>query len=53
MDTSGLWAEPDDMIKSSGYRVGPFEVESALMSHPAVLEVPSAPEFQIPSGDRW
>ncbi len=26
------------MIKSSGYRVGPFEVESALMSHPAVLE---------------
>ena len=28
----------DDMIKSSGYRVGPFEVESALMSHPAVLE---------------
>jgi len=29
----------DDMIKSSGYRVGPFEVESALMSHPAVLEV--------------
>jgi acetyl-CoA synthetase len=29
----------DDMIKSSGYRVGPFEVESALMSHPAVMEV--------------
>lgn len=29
----------DDMIKSSGYRVGPFEVESAMMSHPAVLEV--------------
>lgn len=29
----------DDMIKTSGYRVGPFEVESALMSHPAVLEV--------------
>ena len=28
----------DDMIKSSGYRIGPFEVESALMSHPAVLE---------------
>jgi acyl-coenzyme A synthetase/AMP-(fatty) acid ligase len=27
------------MIKTSGYRVGPFEVESALMSHPAVLEV--------------
>lgn len=28
----------DDMIKSSGYRIGPFEVESVLMEHPAVLE---------------
>lgn len=28
----------DDVIKSSGYRIGPFEVESALMAHPAVLE---------------
>lgn len=28
----------DDVIKSSGYRIGPFEVESALMSHPAVVE---------------
>lgn len=28
----------DDIIKSSGYRIGPFEVESALISHPAVLE---------------
>lgn len=28
----------DDVIKSSGYRIGPFEVESALMSHPAVME---------------
>jgi len=28
----------DDMIKSSGYRIGPFEVESALIEHPAVLE---------------
>lgn len=28
----------DDIIKSSGYRIGPFEVESALMSHPAVVE---------------
>ena len=28
----------DDVIKSSGYRIGPFEVESALMKHPAVLE---------------
>ena len=28
----------DDIIKSSGYRIGPFEVESVLMEHPSVLE---------------
>ena len=28
----------DDMIKCSGYRIGPFEVESAVIEHPAVLE---------------
>ncbi|XXF81513.1 AMP-binding protein [Myxococcaceae bacterium GXIMD 01537] len=28
----------DDVIKTSGYRVGPFEVESALLEHPAVAE---------------
>ncbi|HOU67800.1 MAG TPA: AMP-binding protein [Paludibacteraceae bacterium] len=28
----------DDVIKSSGYRIGPFEVESACMTHPAVVE---------------
>ena len=28
----------DDVIKSSGYRIGPFEVESVLMKHPSVLE---------------
>jgi len=28
----------DDVIKSSGYKIGPFEVESALVEHPAVLE---------------
>jgi len=28
----------DDIIKTSGYKVGPFEVESALIQHPAVLE---------------
>ncbi|MFV0418466.1 MAG: AMP-binding protein [Dysgonomonas sp.] len=28
----------DDVIKSSGYRIGPFEVESALMTHAAVVE---------------
>jgi acetyl-CoA synthetase/medium-chain acyl-CoA synthetase len=29
----------DDVIKSSGYRIGPFEVESALLEHSAVLDV--------------
>ncbi len=33
----------DDLIKSSGYRIGPFEVESALMEHPAVLECAVTP----------
>jgi acetyl-CoA synthetase len=55
MDEDGfLWfvGRTDDMIKSSGYRVGPFEVESALMSHPAVLEcaitgVPDAVRGQV------
>ena len=36
----------DDLIKSSGYRIGPFEVESAIMEHPSVLEcaVTGAPD---------
>ena len=36
----------DDMIKCSGYRIGPFEVESVLIEHPAVLEcaVTGAPD---------
>jgi acetyl-CoA synthetase len=35
-----LWyvGRTDDVIKSSGYRIGPFEVESVLMEHPAVTE---------------
>src|SRR5919108_493200 len=35
-----LWFEgrTDDLIISAGYRIGPFEVESALVSHPAVVE---------------
>ena len=35
-----LWfvGRADDVIKSSGYRIGPFEVESALQEHPAVVE---------------
>jgi acetyl-CoA synthetase len=41
MDEDGYYwfvGRADDVIKSSGYRIGPFEVESALMEHPAVLE---------------
>jgi acetyl-CoA synthetase len=35
-----LWfiGRDDDVIKASGYRIGPFEVESALLEHPAVQE---------------
>ena len=43
-----LWyvGRTDDVIKSSGYRIGPFEIESVLMEHPAVLEcaVTGAPD---------
>jgi acyl-coenzyme A synthetase/AMP-(fatty) acid ligase len=40
-----LWYEGrrDDLILSSGYRIGPFEVESALLSHPAVAEAAAVP----------
>ena len=40
-DTDGyLWfvGRTDDLISSAGYRIGPFEVESALLEHPAVME---------------
>ena len=40
-DTDGyFWFEgrTGDMIKSAGYRIGPFEIESALLRHPAVAE---------------
>jgi acyl-coenzyme A synthetase/AMP-(fatty) acid ligase len=40
-DEKGYWwfvGRADDVIKSSDYRVGPFEVESALIEHPAVAE---------------
>jgi acetyl-CoA synthetase len=35
-----FWFEgrADDVIKSSGYRIGPFEVESAILHHPAIAE---------------
>ena len=47
-DDGYLWFEgrADDVIISAGYRIGPFEVESALVSHPAVAEAAavSAPD---------
>lgn len=50
-DTDGYWwfvGRADDVIKSSDYRIGPFEVESALMEHPCVAEtaVVGAPDPQ-------
>lgn len=49
MDEDGyLWfvGRADDVILASGYRIGPFEVESALIEHPAVAEsaVVSSPD---------
>jgi acetyl-CoA synthetase len=41
MDEDGyFWyvGRMDDIIKSSGYRIGPFEIESVLITHPSVLE---------------
>lgn len=41
MDEDGYYyyvGRVDDVIKSSGYRIGPFEVESVLIQHPAVME---------------
>jgi len=41
MDEDGyIWyvGRNDDIIKSSGYRIGPFEIESVLAHHPAVRE---------------
>ncbi len=41
MDEDGYYwfmGRVDDLIKSSGYRIGPFEVESALVAHEAVIE---------------
>lgn len=47
-DDGFLWFEgrADDVIISAGYRIGPFEVESALVEHPAVAEaaVVAAPD---------
>ncbi len=44
-DTGTLWFEGrgDDIIVSAGYRIGPYEVESALVSHRAVAEAAAVP----------
>ena len=42
----------DDVIKSSGYRIGPFEVESALMEHDAVAEC-AVVGVEDPRGYTW
>ena len=41
MDEDGYYwyvGRNDDIIKSSGYRIGPFEIESVMVGHPAVME---------------
>ncbi len=47
-DDGFFWfvSRADDVILSSGYRIGPFEVESALLEHPSVIEsaVTSSPD---------
>ena len=50
-DDGYLYSEgrTDDLILSSGYRIGPFEVESALLTHPAVAEAAAVP---APDADR-
>ncbi len=52
-DEKGYWwfvGRADDVIKSSDYRVGPFEVESALVEHPAVAE---SAVVGSPDPQRW
>lgn len=52
-DEKGYWwfvGRADDVIKSSDYRIGPFEVESALVEHPAVAE---AAVVGSPDPQRW
>jgi acetyl-CoA synthetase len=54
MDEAGyIWFESraDDICKSSGYRIGPFEVESVVDSHKAVLESAMIPSPDIMRGE--
>jgi len=52
-DAEGYWwfvGRADDVIKSSDYRIGPFEVESALLEYPGVVE---AAVIGSPDPDRY
>src|SRR5262249_56810925 len=40
----------DDVIISAGYRIGPFEVESVCLEHPAVAEAAAGPSPPQPPG---
>src|SRR5207237_1814272 len=40
----------DDVIVSAGYRIGPFEVESALVAHPAILEAAAVSAYDADRG---
>ena len=54
VDEAGyIWfdSRADDICKSSGYRIGPFEVESAVDSHEAVLECAMVPSPDILRGE--
>lgn len=48
-----VWFEgrADDVILSSGYRIGPFEVENALTGHPAVTEAAVVPKPDVNRGN--
>ena len=50
-----FFSRQDDLIISSGYRIGPFEVESALIEHDAVAEsaVVSSPDKERGQVTRW
>jgi len=49
IDDGYVWfiGRQDDVVKVSGYRVDPFEIESVLIQHPAVLEAAAVP-FEDP-----
>ena len=52
-DTYWFVGRADDVIKTSGHLIGPFEVESTLMEHPAVAEVGRDRQFRIRWRENW